>query len=51
MIDIPIKLSKTPGEIRSLGVQSGANTDEILTGLGLFKKEIERLRKAGVVEG
>ena len=46
---IAIKLSKTPGEIRSLGVPPGTNTDEILTRLGYNPDEIADLRQQGAV--
>jgi len=46
---VPIKLSHTPGQIRSLGSMLGAHTDDILTGLGYTSKEIEGLRKSGAV--
>lgn len=48
-LDISIKLSNTPGEVRSLGVVPGANSDEILLNLGLSKEEIVHLRKVGAV--
>jgi crotonobetainyl-CoA:carnitine CoA-transferase CaiB-like acyl-CoA transferase len=44
------RLSDTPGEIRWLGPQLGAHTDEVLTGvLQLSAEEIAALRDAGVV--
>jgi crotonobetainyl-CoA:carnitine CoA-transferase CaiB-like acyl-CoA transferase len=46
---IPIKLSQTPGQIRSLGTTPGAHADEILTGLGYTREEIEGLRNSGAV--
>ncbi len=48
-LGIPIKLSDTPGQIRSLGVPLGANSREILIGLGYSIAEIERLRALGAV--
>jgi crotonobetainyl-CoA:carnitine CoA-transferase CaiB-like acyl-CoA transferase len=47
---IPIKLSETPGEVRSLGVPMGANTDDILSWLGYSADDIGRLRQGGAVE-
>jgi len=41
---IPIKLSDTPGEIRSLGVLEGANSQDILLDLGYSEEEIKSLR-------
>jgi succinyl-CoA:(S)-malate CoA-transferase subunit B len=44
------RMSETPGEIRHLGPRLGEHTDEILKDLlGLDEKEIEDLRKKGVV--
>lgn len=48
-IGIPIKLSSTPGNIRSLGSRSGSNTDEILKGLGYSHQEIQSLRDSKAV--
>ncbi|MDP6560897.1 MAG: CaiB/BaiF CoA-transferase family protein, partial [Candidatus Binatia bacterium] len=44
-IGIPIKLSETPGQIRSLGTLVGAHTDEILHDLGYSQGEIRKLRE------
>lgn len=48
-VGIAIKLSETPGQIKSLGTLSGAHTEEILLEAGYRKEEIERLRKSGTV--
>lgn len=48
-VGIGIKLSDTPGEVRSLAARLGQHTDEVLTGLGYSQAEIERLRRDGVV--
>ena len=48
-IGLPIKLSDTPGEIRSLGVPNGADTEGILRELGYDAGEIEVLLSSGVV--
>ena len=47
---IPIKLSRTPGSVRSLGAPIGAHTDEVLSSLGYAAPEIRKLRAGGVVE-
>jgi alpha-methylacyl-CoA racemase len=44
----PFKFSRTPPEIRHIGVESGANTEEILRKAGYSEEEIERMRKAKV---
>jgi crotonobetainyl-CoA:carnitine CoA-transferase CaiB-like acyl-CoA transferase len=46
---ISIKLSRTPGKIRSPSVLPGENTSEILTKLGYNKEEILELKREGVV--
>ncbi|GAA2727402.1 CoA transferase [Actinocorallia aurantiaca] len=44
------KLSGTPGEVRSVGPELGANNTEIYTGLlGLTAEELEKLRADGVI--
>jgi len=46
---IPIKLSETPGQIRSLGTLLGAHTNEILHDLDYDQEAIEDLRRSGAV--
>lgn len=46
---IAIKLSDTPGRIRSLPPRPGQHTDEVLTALGYDAARIAALRAAGVV--
>jgi len=48
-VGIAIKLSDTPGKIRSLAPFFGEHTDEVLLGLGYSAKEIEELRQAGII--
>jgi len=48
-VGIAIKLSDTPGSIRSLGPYLGQHTDEILSGLGYSPEQIAQLREKGVV--
>ncbi len=46
---IPIKLSATPGEVRSVGTPSGTESDQVLRELGYSDQEIEKLRSAHAV--
>ncbi|MBU2608395.1 MAG: CoA transferase [Chloroflexi bacterium] len=48
-VGLPIKLSDTPGEIRSLAPVLGEHTEEVLTELGYNKSNINELRQEGVV--
>ena len=48
-VGISIKLSETPGKVRSLGPYLGENTDQVLRGLSYQPREIEELRRKGVV--
>ena len=45
----PVKLSRTPAEIKTALPELGQHTDEILTELGLDKKQIADLRAKGAV--
>ncbi|PIU54903.1 MAG: CoA transferase, partial [Chloroflexi bacterium CG07_land_8_20_14_0_80_51_10] len=47
-VGIAIKLSDTPGKIRSLAPLLGEHTNEVLQELGYDTGEIDRLRKEGV---
>jgi crotonobetainyl-CoA:carnitine CoA-transferase CaiB-like acyl-CoA transferase len=49
MLGIPVKLSDTPGSIRSSAVGFGGSTGRILAELGYTKQEIKRLTEKGVV--
>ena len=48
-LGIPIKLSETPGSIRSFAVGFGGSTGKILADLGYTKKEIAKLIEKGAV--
>jgi crotonobetainyl-CoA:carnitine CoA-transferase CaiB-like acyl-CoA transferase len=48
-VGIAIKLSDTPGKVRSFPPVLGQHTDEILTGLGYSQQKIAELRREGVV--
>jgi len=48
-IGVSVKLSDTPGSIRTLAPQLGQHTDEVLTNLGYAKEEIERWRADGSI--
>jgi crotonobetainyl-CoA:carnitine CoA-transferase CaiB-like acyl-CoA transferase len=49
-VGISIKLSETPGSIRSLAPKPGQHTDEILTDLGYNARDIERWRSEGALK-
>ncbi|MFE4248669.1 CaiB/BaiF CoA transferase family protein [Streptomyces sp. NPDC056910] len=49
MQNVLFRLSETPGAIKWAGRPHGADTDEILTGLGLSLSEITTLREAGAL--
>ena len=46
---IPIKLSETPGSVRSLPPRFGEHTREVLREAGLTEEEITRLIESGCV--
>jgi len=48
-VGIPIKLSDTPGKIRTLPPRHGQHTDEVLRETGYTLEEIGALRKTGVI--
>jgi crotonobetainyl-CoA:carnitine CoA-transferase CaiB-like acyl-CoA transferase len=48
-LGIPIKLSETPGKIKSLGRVSGADSRSVLVGLGYSEEQIKALGDQGVV--
>ncbi|HUQ24216.1 MAG TPA: CoA transferase [Burkholderiales bacterium] len=49
ILNQPVKLSRTPAQIKTATPELGAHTDEILAEIGLDKKEIETLRTKGAV--
>jgi crotonobetainyl-CoA:carnitine CoA-transferase CaiB-like acyl-CoA transferase len=48
-IGVPIKLSKTPGSIKTPPVSFGENTNELLSELGYSKTDIEVFKEQGVI--
>ena len=48
-IGVPVKLSHTPGSVRTPAPVLGAHTDEALASFGFSKEEISQLRKDEVV--
>jgi formyl-CoA transferase/CoA:oxalate CoA-transferase len=51
VIGIPVKLTRTPGQVRTPAPLLGEHTEEILDGLGYSKAEIDQLRAARVIRG
>jgi len=49
MQNVPFRLSDTPGAIRFAGRPHGADTEEVLTALGLTAQQLAALREEGVV--
>ncbi|MCH9669861.1 MAG: CoA transferase [Gammaproteobacteria bacterium] len=49
LVNTPVKLSRTPGSIRTRAPLLGEHTDEILAGLGYSSSEIEAFREKRVV--
>jgi alpha-methylacyl-CoA racemase len=48
-VGVSVKLSETPGSIRSLAPQLGQHSDEILADLGYSKTDIARWREEGAI--
>lgn len=49
MQNVLFRLSRTPGEVRHTGRGHGADTHELLAGLGLTDEQVAALRERGVV--
>ncbi len=49
ILNQPVKLSRTPAEIKTATPELGAHTDEILAEAGFSKEEIKALRAKGAV--
>jgi crotonobetainyl-CoA:carnitine CoA-transferase CaiB-like acyl-CoA transferase len=48
-LGIPVKLSETPGQIKSVGVPSGTDSRQILVELGYSDREIQSLHERGAI--
>jgi len=48
-VGIAIKLSETPGKVRSLSPTLGEHTDEVLNGLGYDNQGINKLHQKGII--
>lgn len=49
-IGVPVKLSETPGSVRSPSPLLGQHTDDVLSDMGYSEDEIAALRAAGVIQ-
>jgi alpha-methylacyl-CoA racemase len=50
-LGVPVKLSRTPGQVDQPGPALGEHTDDVLRSLGYNEAEIEALKQAGAVAG
>ena len=50
-LGVPVKLSRTPGEVKAPGPALGEHTDEVLASLGYGPDEIEAMKEADAVGG
>ena len=49
LLDIPVKLSDTPGDIRLMPPLLGQHTEEVLKELGYNEKDIKELKEKGII--
>ena len=49
LLDIPVKLSDTPGDIRLMPPLVGQHTEEVLKELGYNEKDIKELKEKGII--
>lgn len=49
VMEMPVRLSRTPGELRGRAPMLGEHTDEILTALGYTQADIDAFRAEGVI--
>lgn len=49
MLNVPFRMSRTPGRVEWAGREHGADTDEVLSRLGLNEERLSELRTAGVI--
>ncbi|MBN1381036.1 MAG: CoA transferase [Deltaproteobacteria bacterium] len=49
-IGFPIKLSDTPGQVRSFAPFAGQHTEEVLRSLGYSEDEIKMLKEKGIIQ-
>jgi len=49
ILNQPVKLSRTPAEIKTATPELGAHTEEILSEIGFSKDQIKELRSKGAV--
>ena len=50
-LGMPVKLGRTPGQLRQPGPVLGEHTDEVLTALGYGPEALEALKQSGAVAG
>ncbi|MDQ6750899.1 MAG: CoA transferase [Actinomycetota bacterium] len=50
-LGIPVKLERTPGQVRAPGPALGEHTDEVLRAAGYSEREVAALKDAGAVAG
>ncbi|MGO1181569.1 MAG: CaiB/BaiF CoA transferase family protein [Micrococcaceae bacterium] len=49
MLNVPFRMSKTPGHVSWTGRSHGADTDDVLANMGLSESQISHLREQGVI--